>query len=228
MWKGSIQTFLPINEREQRSNRFDVKPLIVYKGNVIFSPVIIKELCNRWMYGLPDFYPPYEIGLDNLMNVLEAWKKRYEDQMVYDIALLFKEKGIKKIWPNAELHSLDKEGNHAEELGDYDVIAVDEQKAVIWVIESKVLRKVGSIYEDRMQQLSFFKQHKDDEKIQRRIDYIRKNYKIYLESQNINNTIEYEIKPLMITNKVFMSRYKSIDFKIMTIYELEKLLNEFY
>lgn len=48
------------------------------------------------------------------------------------------------------------------ELGDFDVVAVKCKAKEIWLIESKVLKKVDSVYEDLSQQKNFF-QHKLDE-----------------------------------------------------------------
>ena len=89
---------------------------------------------------------------------------------------------------------------------------------------SKVLQKVGSVYENSMQQKSFFYQNKYDEKFQRRIDYITNNYIKFFNSQNIVVDDEYEIKPFMVVNKVFDSYSKKINFPIISIFELEKYL----
>jgi hypothetical protein len=224
--RGQIRDFLPINERELRDNRFDVKPLIKKDNNIIFSPVVLKELHSKWKYGLTDFYLPYEIGLDKVMKVLEAWKKRYEDLMVYDIVDMFAKCGFEKIWPNAKLHSLDKKHKHPQKLGDYDLIVVDEENAEIWLIEGKVLSKVGSIHEMSMQQTNFFLNHKYDEKFQRRIDYVVEHYKEILEGLQLDYSKVYKIKAYMVTNKILFSRYKEIGYPIVSFYELKQLLNK--
>ena len=226
LWKGEIRDFLPINERENRDNRFDVRPLIKNNDEIVFSPSVMKELHNKWKYGLMDFYLPYEIGLNKTTKVLELWKKRYEDLMVYDIREIFSKCGFKNIWINAELHSLDKEGNHPNSLGDYDVLVVDEERVEIWLIESKVLSKVGSIHEMYMQQSNFFLNHKYDEKFQRRIDYMEEHYKVVLKGLRLDDSKDYKIKAYMITNKIF-SRYKKISYPIISIHELEQLLSEY-
>ncbi|MCY9660982.1 SEC-C metal-binding domain-containing protein [Paenibacillus chondroitinus] len=223
LWRGKIQSFLPINERVNRDNRFDVKPLVKRNEQIIFSPVVMKELHNKWRNGLADFYPPYEIGLENTVKILGQWKKRYEDLMVKDIAKIFKENGFSHIWPDAKLHSLDKSGNHPKELGDYDVLAVNEEKREVWLIESKVLSKVGSFYEGHMQQYNFFLNHKYDEKFQKRIEYMNNHYRDFLTSQNIMSKYDYEIVPYMVTNKIFTSRYKDIEYPIVSIYEFKEL-----
>ncbi|MCW6093141.1 SEC-C domain-containing protein [Clostridium sporogenes] len=226
LWRGEIRDFLPINERELRDNRFDVKPLIKQNNDIIFSPVVLKELHSRWKYGLTDFYLPYETGLDNVVKVLKAWKKRYEDLMVYDIVDIFTKYGFQNIWPNAKLHSLDKKHKHPQKLGDYDLLAVNEYNAEIWLIESKVLSKVGSIHEMYMQQANFFLNHKYDEKFQRRIDYVEEHYKEILEGLHLDYSKEYKIRAYMVTNKILFSRYKEISYPIISIYELKQLLSE--
>ncbi|MBE6068047.1 MAG: SEC-C domain-containing protein [Clostridium lundense] len=226
LWRGEIRDFLPINERELRDNRFDVKPLIKQGNNIIFSPVVLKELHSKWKYGLTDFYLPYEIDLHNVVKVLGSWKKRYEDLMVYDIADIFTKCGFKNIWPNAKLHSLDKKHKHPQKLGDYDLLVVDEDNGEIWLIESKVLSKVGSIHEMYMQQSNFFLNHKYDEKFQRRIDYMEEHYKEILEGLQLDYSKEYKFKAYMVTNKILFSRYKEIGYPIISIYELKQLLSE--
>lgn len=225
LWRGEIRSFLPINERELRDNRYDVKPLVKNNSKITFSPIVLKELRSRWKYGTTDFYLPYEIGLDNVVKILESWKKRYEDLMVYDIVDIFRKSGFKHIWHNAKLHSLDKLHKHPQKLGDYDVLVIDDNSAEIWIIESKVLSKVGSIHEMYMQQANFFLNHKYDEKFQRRIDYMNQHYKELLETLGFDHYKEYKIKPYMVTNKILISRYKKIEYPIISIYELKQYLD---
>lgn len=225
-WKGETTNFLPFNERENRDNRFDVKPLTRINNYIIFSPVVLKELHSKWKYGLTDFYLPYEIGLDNVMKELSLWKKRYEDLMVFEIADIFSKFGYKKYWPNVKLHSLDKKHKHPQQLGDYDLLVINDEKAEIWLIESKFLNKVGSIHEMYMQQSNFFLVHKYDEKFLNRINYMKGHYKEILETMQIEYSKEFSIFSYMVTNKILISRYKKIEYPIVTLSELEKILSE--
>lgn len=220
---GTSQDILPFWDREKRDNRFDVKPIIMQDGKCIFSPIVVKQLAISWKSGLLEWYPPYEIGLENVKIELAKWKKRYEDEMVQDIAVAFLEKGFYPVISDFELALRYPQNGFPDNLGDYDVFAVNQSKKEIWLIESKVLQKVGSIYEDQMQQKSFFYQHKDDEKFQRRIDYMRNNLskvKSVLELEGA----DYEVIPYMVTNKLFDSRYKKLDFPIITYHELMQKL----
>lgn len=225
---GAESPVLPIWEREKRSDRFDVKPLIEFAEDIVFSPVILYDLQMRWQHGFLDFYPPYELGIPKTMKSLETWKKHYEDLMVADVATILEDKGIKKVYYDKELYKLDRGGNHPKDIGDYDVLAFDDTKNIIWYCECKVLRKIGSIYENRMQQKSFFEQHKEDEKFQRRINYLNKHYPSLLKAVGLSTDADYEIKSVMVVNKVFTSEFKDIDFKILSYAEFNKVVSEYY
>lgn len=220
---GTTHHILPVWDREKRDNRFDVKPIILQEGKCIFSPVVMKQLATSWKSGFLEWYLPFEICLENVKTELAKWKKRYEDKMVQDIAGVFIEMGFYPVFPEVDLASRYPQGDFPDDLGDYDVIAVNQSKKEIWLIESKVLQKVGSIYEDQMQQKSFFYQHKDDEKFQRRIDYIRNNLSKVTSVLELE-AVDYAVIPYMVTNKLFTSRYKKIDFPIITYHELMQKL----
>lgn len=222
---GKDSIVLPIWEREKRDNRFDTKPLLLINNSFIFSPVVIDQLARYWMSSIIEWFLPFEVGMDNLRGMLRIWKKRYEDEMVQDIATLFRRSGFDIVQPEADFASLFPKEGYPADLGDYDVLAVSRAKNQIWIIESKVLQKVGSIYEDQMQQKSFFFQHKEDEKFQRRIDYANKNLEKIAASLGLEN-VEFSLIPYMVTNKVFSSWYKKIDFTIITYCELSQKLQE--
>ena len=74
-----------------------------------------------------------------------------------------------------------------------------------------------------MQQKSFFFQHKDDEKFQRRIDYVKENIGKVLKSFGITD-MNYSVIPYMVTNKLFEARYKEIAFPIITFSEIKDLI----
>ena len=213
---------LPVWEREKRDNRFSVKPVILGEEYCIFSPVIMNQVLSLWRSGITEWYLPYEIGLKNLSSVLKKWKKRYEDEMVQDIASLFRSNSEYIVYPEVELFKRFPDDEYPAELGDYDVVAINTSRKEIWLVESKVLQKVGSIYEDQMQQKSFFFQHKDDEKFQRRIDYVEKNTSKVLASFGVADD-NYTVIPYMVTNKLFESRYKDISFPIITFSEFNDL-----
>ena len=159
---GKHHDLLPVWEREKRDNRFSAKPIVMHGEKCIFSPVAMNLIYTSWKSGIAEWYLPYEIGMTNLLSVLKQWKKRYEDEMVQDISQLFQEAGFDLAIPEVDLACRFPKLGFPEGLGDYDVLAIHKASNEIWIIESKILQKVGSIYEDQMQQKSFFYQHKDD------------------------------------------------------------------
>ena len=219
--KGKEDFYLPINEREKRNNRFEVKPLVLIGDKMIFSPVIIHNVHDLWFNGVINFMLPFEIGLECTVKALLKWKKYYENKMVDDIRDIFVRNGIDFVKTNVYLHKIDKSGNYPLDLGDYDVIAIDDIKKIIWIIESKYISRVASFFEMYSQQKNFFLEHKYDEKFQKRIDFLSVNYKKVLKSLGFNDVTNYRISPYMVFNKVFMSRYKHIEFPIISIIELE-------
>lgn len=220
--KNKEDFYLPINERENRDNRFDVKPIFKVKEELIFSPITIKNVYDMWFNGIQNFMMPYEIGLSKTTMELLKWKKRYEEKMVFDIKNIFLEKGVSFVRTNIDLYTIDRKEKYPIELGDYDVIAIDDIKKKIWIIESKHLNKVGNFFEMFSQQRNFFLEHKYDEKFQRRIDFMFLNYKRVLKSFGFIDSTGYTIQPIMIFNKVFISRYKKVNFPIISIMELEE------
>lgn len=220
---GKQHDYLPIWEREKRDNRFETKPILKMDNLCIFSPIAMNYLYMQWRNGLVDWFPPYEIGLTNLLTVLAKWKKRYEDEMVQDIAQLFRVAKFDVVIPELKLYDRFPADNYPEWLGDYDVFAINHASREIWIVESKVLQKIGSIHEDQMQQKGFFVQGKYDKKFQRRIDYLNNNYKKVLSSMKLDIS-EYRIIPYMVTNKLFVAKYKKINFPIITYSELEEML----
>lgn len=219
---GKKDYFLPFNEREKRDNRFEIKPIVSSEDEIVFSPVLMKNVNSLWLEGIVNFMLPYEIGLPKTRNVILEWKKRYEDKMVYDIKKIFEKNGINFVKVNVQLHKIDKSENYPRDIGDYDVIAIDEIRKNIWIIESKFLNKVGSIYEMFDQQRNFFKENKYIEKFQRRIEYMDSNYKKILRSYGYYDVSNYKVLSYMVFNKVIVSRYRKINFPLISIMELEE------
>ena len=75
------------------------------------------------------------------------------------------------------------------------------------------------------QQKRFFIEKEEDEKFQRRIDYMKEHYESVLESLSVDSDM-YEVCPYMCMNKVLVSRYKKVSFPIVSFDELCKIIEE--
>lgn len=225
--KGESHPILPIWDKENRNERYLVKPLLKDGHNYIYSPIVIDETRKRWINGIMQFNLPYEIGLPSLTEVIKQWKERYEHIFSYDIKNWFEDKSFDYADNDIDIRRKDRKGNHLpiNELGDYDVIALDQKNKMIYLIECKVLQPIRSIFEHSLEQKRFFNTEKFDEKFQKRINYFAGVFRNYFE--NLGYPLgedEYEIIPLMVVNKVFDSYFKKVDFKIITFDELKKIV----
>lgn len=224
---GQANEVVPVWEREKRDNRFEVKPIIEDNGCLIFAPSIMYELSELWINGTLEFYPPYEIGLTQYRKQLDKWKSMCEKQMELDLFNLFNGY-VHKTFKNVLLHKIDKQSGHPNELGDYDILAFDLERKIVWNIESKFLGKVGSLKEYYNHQNSFFIKDKKDEKFIKRIKYIEENKKKILDIFGIIDGECYDIKSFMVTNKIFIPDVKNVDMSIVTFHELKKMLKLIY
>lgn len=227
---GQVHPYLPIWDREKRDNTFFVKPILKDNDYYIFSPILIDELRNRWLHGLFQFCPPYEIGLENVKEELIAWKRVYEGLFSSMVASLFNEFGFEYYKYDVDIRREDRNGNHPtiDEIGDYDVIGLSKSLKSIFIIECKVLQPIGSVFEHSNQQKGFFFEDKFDEKFQKRIDHLSETYIDFFKNNGYEYVDEeYTIKPYMVVNKVFDSFYKPVSFPIVTYDELKKaILNQ--
>ena len=222
--KNDVEDFyLPIGEKEKRSDRYEVKPVYEYDNMIIYSPSVIHFLGNYWKNSMFEFHIPYEIGMPATKSVLVDWKRVYEKKIVFDLEKVFKDNGF-EVRTNFKLMSLDKK-KYPQNLGDYDLFAINLQVNEIWIIECKFIEKVETFYEMYRQQNRFFKENKYDEKFQRRIDFLNENYEEVIKDLKLPLT-EYKLKPYMCVNKVFASRYKEIAFPILCYQEMvEEIVN---
>lgn len=218
---GEHDYFLPIGRKKDRDNRFDIKPVVRVNETIVYSSVAIYDVFLSWNRPFVDLYVPFEMGLSEVKKVLKRWKKVYEKRIVIDVEAIFKAEGIAFVKPNLELCKIDKVNNHPQWLGDYDVFAVDTKKHNIWMIECKVIEKVGTFFDMYMQQHNFFDVHKKDELFQRRIDYMKEHYPDIIKFYELPDG-KYRVLPYMVMNKVLFSRYKEIKFPIISIGELKE------
>lgn len=193
MRESEEQKLLPIWERENRPDRIEVKPIYKEGENLVFSPVDLYVLMERWLGGFDSLYLLYEYGLDNIMAEVKKEEQENQTQMVTDVSNLFKNDFL----VNKDLyldHRFSKENYPKDnDLGDYDVLEINSTTKTICNIVCKFFQRVGSISEFAKHQNSFFKAGKDV-MFNKRIKILNENYKKILKSLQINDEAEYKIK----------------------------------
>ena len=85
---------------------------------------------------------------------------------------------------------------------------------------------VSTFFDMYTQQNRFFNEQKEDEKFQKRIDYLNKYLSVVLQELGYTNPEEYKIKPFMCVNKVFFSRYKNVSFPIVSYSEMVDIIKK--
>lgn len=93
---------------------------------------------------------------------------------------------------------------YSESIGDYDILAMDTDKKIIYNIEVKNLKLFSTIYEMYRQYYGFYHKNNYEIKFSRRIDALRKHYKTIFPSCFITDIDSYKIVNIFLTNKYFI------------------------
>ena len=214
---------IPIWEKKKRDNKFSAKPIIVNHNSIIFSPIILDRLAKDWTEGMMNFILPYDIGMQNTLNTINSWKKFYEQQIVQNLKGLFKDnRYVTHI--DQELYKLDIKGNHPRNLGDYDLIVIDNKLKEILLFEVKYMR-LSQTMKDSMgdQKEYFFGGKAKGLKFKRRVEYFEENLDVIC--RNIGLEERYSIKSYFITNKLIKSNFVEFPFEIISFNEFKSLNN---
>lgn len=240
--KGKIKDYLSIDNNRLRKNRFDIRPIIKGKDNkLIFSTESLLIASNKWLNSIEYFNFPYEDdNLKESKKLLEIKKKQYEDNFTNDIENILIEKGYqirKEVYFDKVLGD-----SNLEYLGDYDIIAINNSKKIILLIEAKFIVPSVDISHLISKQKEYYGLEDEilytdinttnplnshDKKQQRRINYFKSNYKDLLPKLNIaiDNNNEYRIISYMIFNRYFKPMFKKLEFEVLSFNELKKLLD---
>ena len=217
--KITIEGVIPIWEKKKRVNKFLAKPIIVTKNRIIFSPIILDRLQKEWIEGIINFTLPYNTGMQNTINTINNWKKFYEQQIVKDIKDLFKDSRY-TVYVDQELYKFDTKGNHPRDLGDYDLIIIDNYKKEIWLLEVKYMRLSQTMKDIMGDQKEYFLGKKAKGiKFKRRVEYFEENLDIICRNIGLEKT--YSLKSYFVTNKLVKSNFVEYPFEIISFNEFK-------
>lgn len=224
---GNSEHFVPIWNREGRDNRFEIKPLVFSENSIYFCPVQCNWINKMWSDSMFQFFLPYEFGLEKTREYLiEKWKPECEMIMESDIRDMLRNAKM-KAESSLFLHSRFPKREYPSDLGDFDVLAIDEENKLILNIETKYLVFQGSIKEYFNFQDWFFNgKNRRDKVFKKRIEFLKHHTeKIINDVFKIFNVSEYKIINLMVTNKVLTCDIGNVDFKIISYSELEDMVS---
>lgn len=217
---GKMHDIIPTWDRKKRTERIDIKPIIEVNGYVFLSPPVFNTSFVEWKCAFDQLCLPFETGLSKTKSIIDVLMKKAQKNLVEETELIFRELDGFRVEKNVFLHKRDKSMGFPENLGDYDIIAVNETLKIIFIIECKHLEMTKTVHEVYSKYKYFFECQKNGEKFNKRIDYCKKNYRLILKSVfNIEDNSNYSIVPIMLFNKL-MEPVKPIkSFKITSFHE---------
>ena len=222
---GQATEYLPFGKTKNRPNRIELKPLVEIGGKLVFSPIRTGLLRERWIQGIAERFIPAKAAFPSLNTVMENWKRRYEKALEKDVQSCFLREGFsqKHVFRGIDLC---KKGDHPQQLGDYDGLAYDPSTETIWAIECKEFEKIESAYDYMQLQSRWFGGKGKLLKFERRIEYLRDNLDEVAADLGFEHTGTLHIRPYLVSNKLFVNAIGQSSFQVVTLSELESLLEE--
>ena len=222
---GKTLEYLPFGNTKNRPNRLELKPLVEVDDRFIFSPIRTGLLQERWIQGIAERFLPAKTAFPALNTVMENWKHRYEKALEKDVQDLFLSEGFlqRNVFRGIELC---KKGKHPQQLGDYDGLAYCPATETVWAIECKEFEKIESAFDYMQLQHRWFGEDGKLLKYERRIQYLRDNLNKVAADLGFEHVGTLSLRPYLVSNKPFMNAIGQSNFQIITLWELESLLEE--
>ena len=218
--KGEEHAIIPLWNRKERTERIDTRPIIEINGSILLSTPFFFSSIMEWGSAFPQLCLPFELGLSETKSFLDLIAKDVQEDLVEETQLIFQKLDGFKVDKNVYLHKRDRNAGFPLDLGDYDVIAVNESLKLMFIIECKNLGMCKTIHEVYSKDKHFFEDQKNCEKFNKRIDYCKNNYHLILKAVfNIEDNSEYTIIPIMLFNRVIEPIKPISGFKILSFHE---------
>ncbi|HLR68118.1 MAG TPA: hypothetical protein VK105_13480 [Virgibacillus sp.] len=210
---------LPIWEKKKRKNKLSTQPIFYADNFLIYSPVSISELKKTWFYGYINFILPYDIEMEKSINLINSWKKRYENKIVKDLAMVFGESHY-DVYVDKELYKLDPKGQHPRDIGDYDLIIIDSSESKIMLFEVKYMR-MSQTMKDYMgdQEKYFIGKKAKARQFERRVRYFTENKEKIVKNLGLDEC--YSVVSYFVSNKVIKSFFKEYPFEVISFNEIK-------
>lgn len=210
---------IPVWEKKKRNCKLSAQPLLYHNGKILYSPISLYGLEKDWIMGILNFTLPYNVGLDATTEVIQMWKERYEKKIVDDLAVLF-DNNEYVVYQDKELYKLDPKGSHPKNLGDFDLIVIDNQNLKVLLIEVKYMRMSQTVKDALGDQKEYFTGNKAlAKKFKRRVEYFEENAGSILANIGFNDG--FTIESYFVTNKNTRSVFEEYKFKVISFNEFK-------
>lgn len=217
--------FIPTWEKKKRVHKYSAQPILFINNKLVYSPIALFQVYRDWSIGAENFVLPYQTGMENTKRVLNKWKQEYEKEIVNSVESLFS-KNEYDTYINKELYKLDKKSNHPRNIGDYDVIAINRQSHIVWIIEVKYLRLNQTALENIDGQSEYFLSKKSKgQKFLRRVKYFAENLDKIM--SNMNYKGHFRLKSFFVTNKITRSQFEQFPFEIVGFNEFKNIVSRY-
>lgn len=222
--EGAVLDYIPFGKVKNRPNRLELKPLISFGDALVYSPVCAGMLKKRWVEGIAQRFLPTKV-YTSLYEVSRQWKEHYEKALEKDVRNCFILHGFdsKCVFRSLYLH---KHGSHPQRLGDYDGLAYDEPNETIWCIECKEFEKVESAFDSFQLQQRWFGEKGDLLKFESRVQYLNDHIDQIADDLKFKHSNTIKVKSYLVCNKLFMNMIGESNFEVITLNELDKMLND--
>lgn len=127
---------IPIWEHRKRFSRYSLRPLILIDNTYYWGPYSARKSEMIWSGNLTQASLPTDLESPMIQTVIDQEKQlidRALEKKAYEIVRRYTAYAIN----NCILHDRDRDGEHPNDLGDYDVLAFYGEKNVILNIECK-------------------------------------------------------------------------------------------
>ena len=217
---NKMYDIIPTWNRKGRTERIDVKPIIEVNNSIFLSTPVFNTSFVEWKSAFVQLYLPFKYSLSNTQIVVDFLIKKVQKSLVEETELIFRQLDGFRVDKNVFLHKRNKKMGFPENLGDYDIIAVNESLKIIFIIECKNLEMTKTVHEVYSKDKHFFEDQKNCEKFNKRINYCKNNYHLILKAVfNIEDNSEYTIIPIMLFNRVIEPIKPISGFKILSFHE---------
>ena len=171
--------FIPIGEIKKRPSRYNLKPLILLDENTIaYEKSSLRRSFNVWGRAFSNAKYPFVSLNENINSAIKGYQKEVQDYLANEVeeVLLSINQNI-KIFKETHFYKLDKIGKYkrSDEVGDYDILAFDLDKNIIFNIECKYGSQPFNAKEAKNAKNDFLKKKKGYKvKFEKRIEYLEK------------------------------------------------------